>query len=249
MLHKYNKILVVHDYADCGGSYSELLSEFGEVTRDVAALKLRPFEFKLVFFTGGEDVTPELYGDTSPKNLCCSNPKRDKDEVEIFKFCSNRGMKMAGICRGMQFLNVMCGGKMVHHMEGHAGYHDIRTTSDTPSWRSMRVNSTHHQMAIPATTTRVLAWAEPRLSKVYIGDKDEKMGWPGLETEAIYDSTNKVMGVQWHPETLGKDHKARRYFSDLLMDFLKSTPYVFKARNLPNTEIEVLRSESSVVSR
>src|SRR3546814_3238996 len=27
---------------------------------------------------------------------------------------------MAGICRGGQFLNVMCGGSMIQHVEGHA---------------------------------------------------------------------------------------------------------------------------------
>lgn len=37
---------------------------------------------------------------------------------------------MVGICRGAQFLNVMAGGKMIQHVEGHAihGTHEIVVT-------------------------------------------------------------------------------------------------------------------------
>lgn len=235
-----DRILVVHDFADVGGSYSPLLQEFGDTTSDIAAFKMKPFDFKLVFFTGGEDVSPELYGDTSPKRFCYNNPQRDKIEKEIFKFALDKGIKMAGICRGMQFLNVMSGGKMIHHLDGHGVHHDVQTTSDNPKFKEMNVNSMHHQMAIPASTTTVLAWARKRLSNKYIGDKDEEVFWPGNEVEAIYNSTHRIFGVQWHPEVMPVGHVARDYFMCTLQDFLKITNYTFKAKNVPAIEFKMM---------
>ena len=80
-----------------------------------------PEKFDLVLFTGGEDISPELYGETSPKNMCSSNIVRDKEEITVFEYALKHKVKMAGICRGLQFLTVMCDGGMMHNIGGHAG--------------------------------------------------------------------------------------------------------------------------------
>lgn len=233
------RILIVNDRRDAGSSYSPLFGQFGSVDGSVQTFKLNPFEYKLVVFTGGADISPELYGDTSPKGVCSCNPQRDKEEAEIFGFCMQRGIKMAGICRGMQFLNVMSGGKMVHHLDGHSSWHDIRTPLGGMS-HTVRANSLHHQMAIPSTTTSILCWASERQSEVYIGDKDEPMHWPGPEVEAIYNSTYRILGVQWHPEALTAGHQARVVFERILREFLVSSTAYFKSRFLSENKVNIM---------
>jgi len=192
------RILIVNDGRDCGASYSPFFARFGEVTNDVNALKLNPFNFKLVVFTGGSDVSPTLYGDTSPNNICCSSLERDIEEVSIYKFAQTRGIKMAGICRGMQFLNVMTGGKMMHDISGHnSGNHEVMVRDrDVP----FLTNSFHHQMCIPHVDTHILGWSNIRLSKRYVGAEDEVVKYKGPEVEAIYMPWLKAVGLQWHPE-------------------------------------------------
>lgn len=105
----------------------------------------------LVQFTGGSDVTPALYGE---KNTASNNSEpRDLMEIGVFGVAMAENIPMAGICRGGQFLNVMCGGKMIQHIEGHAtGYtHPLFSDSngDMPRKVAEHVTSTHHQAMVP----------------------------------------------------------------------------------------------------
>lgn len=73
----------------------------------------------LVCFTGGEDVSPELYGQQNT-GQSYTNPRRDEREVEIYNaFLGHR--PFVGICRGGQFLNVMNGGTMIQHIGPFSG--------------------------------------------------------------------------------------------------------------------------------
>jgi len=223
------KILIVNDGRDCGASYSPLFREFGDVCNDPNTLRLQPFIFKLIVFTGGSDVSPELYGDTSPKNVCYVNSKRDQEEQEIYKFGLSRGIPMVGICRGMQFLNVMTGGKLVHDLTGHGGgTHKIMTRDRDEAFV---VNSFHHQMCIPHKSSVVLAWSNSKLSKEYIGNEDTVMNYRGPEVEAIYMPWLRAVGMQWHPETMSGDEDyaiALSWSRHLIKDLLEKIPLTFK---------------------
>lgn len=54
---------------------------------------------KLVVFTGGEDVTPSLYG-CEKHRTTYNNPKRDEAEVKVFKQI-RPDQVVLGICRGL----------------------------------------------------------------------------------------------------------------------------------------------------
>ena len=78
----------------------------------------------LVCFTGGEDVSPHLYGQPVHP-LTFSSVRRDEKEKAIFDACCERNLPMVGICRGGQFLNVMSGGKMYQHVTNHTRQHYV----------------------------------------------------------------------------------------------------------------------------
>lgn len=233
MPDRATRILIVNDGQDAGSSYSPLFKDFGSVTHDLQHFILSPDQFKLVQFTGGADVTPELYGDTSPKGVCSSDFKRDEEELKVFKYAVQNNVKMAGICRGMQFLNVMTGGKMVHHLQGHAALsHDVRVSALGKSVRSFQVNSLHHQMCIPQRRAHIIAWSDERRSQVYTGDKDEEMDWIGPEVEGIYHSFSGVVGVQWHPEAMEAHSEGRMFYVGMVKDFVNMLPVAFEKKYL-----------------
>lgn len=214
-----SKILIVNDKRDMGFSYTPLMERYGDVVKDVEEFSRDPFNIKLILFTGGSDVSPEYYGDTSPKGVCSCNPSRDEQEKRIFNRAVRMGIKMIGICRGLQFLNVMSGGKMIHHLGYHSGQHNIRTCRS--SMDKVMVNSAHHQACIPAMHTNVLAWAEPKLSEQYIGDEDRPIYWPGPEVEALYNSLDRWVGFQWHPEAMPKETAGHKLFHEIVNDFVE----------------------------
>jgi gamma-glutamyl-gamma-aminobutyrate hydrolase PuuD len=172
-----------------------------------------PKEYKMVLFTGGEDVGPSLYSDTSPKNMCQSNPGRDLYELAVYKKAKANNILMTGICRGLQFLNVMAGGKLIHHMNRHVGtYHDVTLSNGT----SIYINSFHHQMIIPPQDTVITAWADPPLSTIYIGKNDEILNTEMTEYEAAIFPKIKAFGVQYHPEMMNKDSFGYLWYHEMV---------------------------------
>jgi len=221
---KANNILVVN-----GSTYAKPIEDFGNVTEDLMHLVKEPETFKLVMFTGGEDVDPSFYDETSPKGFCRSNILRDRKERMIFRRALRQGVKMTGICRGAQFLNVMCGGKMMHHIEGHAtwGTHELGCSAND---EIIQVNSLHHQMIIPSPKAYIIAWASKRLSHIYLGDKDMPTRWPGPEVEGIYVPGAKVCAVQWHPEMMPKKSEGFIFYNQMVGDFLDMPEKEFFAK-------------------
>lgn len=144
----------------------------------------------LVQFTGGADVTPEIYGEKNTRSH--NSLDRDLREAGYFALALRMGIPMAGICRGGQFLNVMCGGKMIQHVEGH-GIHGTHTTA-----AGKNVTSTHHQAMLPGDFCSIIDWCP----------KDKI-------NEVLYYLELDVLCFQPHPEFQGYD-ECQDYYFELL---------------------------------
>ena len=196
--------------------------EHGKLTNDMSILSKKPETVKLVLFTGGADVDPAYYGEKlNPKSY--TNPGRDKQEKEVFEIADKYSIPMMGICRGAQFLNVMAGGKLVQHVTGHGGHHQVQANSeflpDDISSR-FRVSSTHHQMIRLPEDAVLLAWANPKLSNVYEGGPEEDLDIQ-VEVEAAYYPSINAIGAQFHPESSRPDSLEWRYFQYLISSLLE----------------------------
>lgn len=108
-----------------------------------------PDEADFLCFTGGEDVSPELYGQTNT-GLSFTNPSRDKLEVSLFKEY-RKNHPMVGICRGGQLLNVLHGGSMIQDIPRHTG---VRRVFFRDSERSLLED--HHQAMIPGVGATIV---------------------------------------------------------------------------------------------
>lgn len=202
-----------------GWGYGHAVSGLGRLTANVRKFMKKPKAFKLVLFTGGEDVDPSFYGDTSPLGVCRYNTTRDRFEQIIFKQALKHGIKMAGICRGLQFLSVMDGGKLVHHLDNHAGvYHGMECLKDNIT---RKVNSLHHQMVIPSKDSIVVGWSKYKLSGRYFGDGDRKIKLKKPEVEATIMPNILACGVQWHPEMMAEYLEGYKFFREMVKDLLE----------------------------
>jgi gamma-glutamyl-gamma-aminobutyrate hydrolase PuuD len=213
------KILIVNDTRDVGVPYTPFFETVGSCTEDIGAFNSDPTSFDLVVFTGGSDVSPHLYKDTSPNRICQNDPMRDAEERLVFNLARGNGVSMFGICRGLQFLNVMTGGSMIHHLNGHSGTHSVNISDGD----EFPVNSYHHQACIPGVATTILAWSSKQQSKTYYGAADEKISYLGPEVEALYMPEAMAAGVQWHPEALKPGDRGYIWARHLARDIIKLT--------------------------
>lgn len=207
-----NKILVPLSI-----NYGNCIRNLGEITSNISAFFRNPKDFKLVLFTGGSDISPELYNEVSPKGMCMSNNSRDAVEEKIFRYAVKHGVRITGICRGAQLINVLSGGKMLHHVSNHAGtMHTIRITNG----ETMKVNSLHHQMCIAGPDTITAGWAAPRISNIYWGNNDKQTLYKGAETEIIIVPNKRACGVQYHPEMMSEKSEGYKFFNTFIANFL-----------------------------
>src|SRR3954470_750657 len=66
-----------------------------------------------LLLTGGGDVDPSLYGDTPHSSFSPAEAGRDRFEIELVKLARAQQIPVLAICRGIQVLNVACGGTLV----------------------------------------------------------------------------------------------------------------------------------------
>jgi putative glutamine amidotransferase len=162
-----------------------------------------------LLLTGGEDVDPKLYGAPSHPRLGAINPTRDATELALFNAARERQLPVLAICRGIQLVNVACGGTLyqdlpserpsnVQHDQPNdrsARTHDVTITAGSrlataTGAMTMAVNSYHHQaVARLGAGLRVTATATDGIVE-------------GVEST---DPDWWILSVQWHPEDLTTD--------------------------------------------
>lgn len=201
------------------GWYPGLFWEIGKhrIATTLKPLVQSPNAVKLVVFTGGEDIHPSFYNGVDC-GLSVSNVYRDNMEKTIFKECLKRKIKMVGICRGLQFLNVMAGGKMWQHITNHTPV--LHSVYAPAVGTSIMVNSFHHQMVeLPSGSVPIL-WAQPKVADVYFDFQCQMKKDVEMEIEAaVYPELN-AFGVQYHPEDMSEKAAGRRFFISMVRAFL-----------------------------
>lgn len=179
--------------------------------------------------TGGIDVDPAFYnGEREYNNKPDTHePDRDIFEEKIYRYSQLHQLPLLGICRGMQLVNVLQGGKLIqdldsnnerHKKEETDKEHTIIATENSllhqiAGSTSGHVNSAHHQSIDPDAIGENL--------KVNAYDDDEEQIIEGLEFD---DKTNKafMLCVQWHPERINGKEK-NPFSENLKQQFLSAT--------------------------
>jgi putative glutamine amidotransferase len=193
------------------GRYLEALERAGAMpipldetsTRAVRDAALAEMDGLLL--SGGADLDPARYHEPVVGTRSVE-PGRDALEEDSYRAAAAAGVPILGVCRGMQMLNVLAGGSLVQHLEGHESEpypsgtvtrHGLDLVPGTRfamlvgETHDLQVNSYHHQAVTPDRLGRHL-----RISAVAphpgVGDLVE-----ALEST---DPDRWLIGVQCHPE-------------------------------------------------
>jgi putative glutamine amidotransferase len=181
-----------------------------------------------LLLTGGGDVDPMLYGEAPHATIDPAEPGRDQFELGLVTLAREQQLPLLAICRGIQVLNVACGGTLVqdipsqvpgalsHRLEvpPHQAMeyaHEVWIDKDSQLARLMRerlsdtdaceVNSRHHQAIRQLAPGFVVSATAP----------------DGV-IEAIEDQKARFcVGVQWHPENFFRTGEFRPLFEGLMV--------------------------------
>jgi putative glutamine amidotransferase len=180
-----------------------------------------------LLLTGGDDVAPSRYGEPPHLSVKEAEAGRDEFEIDLIGAARTRRLPIFAICRGIQVMNVACGGTLVQDIpsqltgalshsltvppnQAYSLAHEIWIEKDSLLSRLMcdrlvdadtcEVNSRHHQaVKIAAPGFKVSATA------------------PDGVIEAIEDpSVPFCLGVQWHPENFWRTGEFRPLFEGFL---------------------------------
>ena len=225
MARKY--LLEIHPQTHEGWPDSLLppFADWGEFETDADRLRKDPESIRVVFFAGGTDVSPSLYGEQRSSKTEEPDVDRDRIESELFQLAFKANLPMIGICRGSQFLCAMAGGKIGQHVEGHGlereQTHPVRAIDVDGRTIEFASSSRHHQIQLPPSSAEVLAWAAPRLTDAsYLDGNDQSVPLP-QDYEAAFHPGIRAIGFQWHPEWMDIDHPCVAYTKRISIDRLK----------------------------
>lgn len=167
----------------------------------------------VIQFIGGPDVNPQLYGEpVMREHTNFSGPSDDRD-IKAWND-SRPDQFRVGICRGGQFLNVMSGGALWQHVEGHRLI-DTHPIYDCIRDRKLDATSTHHQMMIQGRGAETLAYADGIARKHSTAFKEGRTQTRWDPEVIWYEKTNSLC-FQPHPEYPAGRGALREYYFDLI---------------------------------
>lgn len=169
-----------------------------------------------LILTGGNNISPDLYqysGDGEVDDLA---PDRDRTEKAMLDYMFERRLPVFGVCRGLQMVNVYCGGAIIknsshrrNNIYDHIGtIHPVRLLSpefvEIAGTDTIKVNSFHQY----GFTTSELGRGLIPIA-----------GAPDGLVEGVIHKDLPVIAIMWHPE---RENPAQQFdkalFKSLFVD-------------------------------
>lgn len=156
-----------------------------------------------LLLAGGSDIDPATYGADPGPETTGYRAERDEFELALLRRALDRDMPALGICRGMQMLNVACGGTIDQHVPDRLG-------GDVLHREVPGTYSEHGVEIIAGTLAARAVGGEQARVKSHHHQAVERLG-EGLAISG-YSATDRIveaielpgkryaLGVLWHPE-------------------------------------------------
>lgn len=161
-----------------------------------------------VLLTGGEDVAPSFFGEPPHPTYEPAEPGRDAFEIALARQAIARKLPVLAICRGLQVLNVACGGSLIQDIPSEPGPHEPHSLYP-PSTRMA-----HDVRVLAGSRLAALRSAEARDVQLSVNSRHHqsvRVVGDGLTVTAVApDGIVEALeapahpfcvAVQWHPES------------------------------------------------
>lgn len=160
-----------------------------------------------IILSGGGDIDPMLFGEEpiyENGEIC---PLRDQFEIWLCKKALDKGMPIFGICRGMQLLSIISGGKIYQDIRAQTNTR-IKHSQNAPKYHGTHTvdiveNSTLHSI-IKDTQIVVNSFHHQSLSKIEKPFIVSARSRDGLIEAIEHEEGRFILGVQWHPEKMSE---------------------------------------------
>ena len=208
----------VNDYGDptdiLEAGYVKFYESIGFIPRPVANHtknfeRLFDEKIDLLIVVGGGALAPQWYDRPHEETV---QKNRDRMEEKLIHYCVNHGIPIIGTCRGMQYINVLFGGRLAYHPDllcprERGEDHMVRLLKEN---RSIEVNNYHKDVIFEDSLADCF---EP----IAIDEDNHTI-------EAYQSESMKILGIQWHPErsfasTDGID-ETRRLVRDFISKYI-----------------------------
>ena len=157
-----------------------------------------------LLLAGGADIDPASYGEPRHPETGETMPERDSFEIALTRSAIDLDMPLLGICRGMQLLNVACGGTLLQHLPERLGHEDHRRVPGSFD------GADHEVELVPGSLAARVAGETRHAIKSHHHQGVDKIGEgllvsgraldDGLPETIEMPERDFVLGVQWHPE-------------------------------------------------
>jgi putative glutamine amidotransferase len=177
----------------------------------IAEIPARLARFDGLCLPGGGDLNPARYSQAPDARSEAPDDLQDEFDLALIRtVLSDPGLPALAICRGLQVLNVACGGTLRQHVEGSTVEH---------------LGTLHEVTIARGTRLRQLAGADTITVSSYHHQAIDRLG-AGLHAiacapdgcvEAVEHGAAGVLAVQWHPEDQAATHPYdQALFDDLV---------------------------------
>ena len=150
-----------------------------------------------IVLTGGADVDPGRYGHEPVTDAFPPEPLRDDDEFTVLDAALANDLPVAGICRGLQLMNVHAGGTLDQDVPSHAGFAQPATTE----WHGVAFEAESILAGIYGENRQVNSLHHQTVDRLGDGLRISARSDDG-SVEGIEYTSRPLVAVQWHPEML-----------------------------------------------
>lgn len=158
----------------------------------------------VVVLMGGEDIDPKFYdGPDQYEGQSVHDVLSDRMHIEVAQLCVELNKPFVGICRGLQIMNVACGGTLIQHLTT-SGMHRGEAQGFGPFVRHP-VRLTRLGASVFAESAGILdgevVYSTHHQAIGRLGEHLEILALaPDGIIEAVQHASAPMVGVQWHPE-------------------------------------------------
>ncbi|KAA1380591.1 gamma-glutamyl-gamma-aminobutyrate hydrolase family protein [Aeromicrobium fastidiosum] len=159
-----------------------------------------------VLLPGGGDLSSRWTGQEHHDTLYDVDEEQDAFDLALARVCLTTGLPLLAVCRGLQVVNALRGGRIVQDMDEELGeerhhrhrVHDVSVASGSTLHgivgQGVRASCYHHQcIASTGEGLRPVAWSED-----------------GVVEAVETDGPGWFVGVQWHPEDTWETESQQR---------------------------------------